>query len=122
MYADWVHNTQDNDEADDFENADDGYALGVKVGKNKKQGDWSVGYQWKYIEYNATSGALNDADFGGRGPGLGVNTNVKGHVFRSAYNLTDFLTAGGNFFLTQPITGAGDEDNFTFQFDLIWQF
>jgi len=122
VYFDWVHNNQDNDEVADFENADDGYAIGVKVGKNKKQGDWSAGYQYKYIEYNGTSGALNDADFSTDGPGLGITTNVKGHVFRAAYNLTDFLTAGGNIFLVQPITGDRDENNFIMQFDLVWKF
>ena len=122
VYFDWVHNNQDNDEVADFENADDGYALGVKVGKNKKQGDWSAGYQFKYIEYNGTSGALNDQDFSTDGPGLGITTNVKGHVFRAAYNLTDFLVAGGNIFLVQPITGDRDENNFIMQFDLMWTF
>jgi len=122
VYVDWVHNSEDNDETADFENADDGYALGVKVGKNKKQGDWSVGYQFKYIEFNSTPAILNDSDFATDGPGLGATTNVKGHVFRTAYNLTDFLTAGGNFFLVQPITGDRDENNFIMQFDLIWKF
>ena len=122
VYFDWVHNSEDNDETADFENADDGYALGVTVGKNKKQGDWSTGYQFKYIEFNATPAILNDADFSTDGPGLGATTNVKGHVFRAAYNLTDFLVAGGNIFLVQPITGDRDENNFIMQFDLVWKF
>ena len=100
----------------------------MKVGKNKKQGDWSAGYQWKYIELNCWSGMLNDRDFakdgliGGANATPGTTTNVKGHVFRAAYNLTDFLIAGGNFFLVQPILGDRDEDNFIFQFDLLWKF
>jgi hypothetical protein len=119
VYVDWVHNTQDNDETSGFENADDGYALGVKVGKNKKMGDWSVGYQYKYIEMNATCAALNDADFGTPD---GLGTNVKGHVVKAAYNLTDFLTVGGNVFLVQPIIGDRDENDFLMQFDLVWKF
>ena len=122
VYFDWVHNMKDNDQTAGFENADDGYALGVKVGKNKKQGDWSAGYQYKYIEYNATPGGLNDAVFANRGPSLGKNVNVKGHVFKVAYNLTDFLTAGSGIWLVQPITGDRDENNFTMQFDLVWKF
>ena len=121
-YVDWVHNTQDNDETADFENPDDGYALGVKVGKNKKKGDWSAGYQYKYIEYNCTPAVLNDADFSTDGPRPGNTTNVKGHVFKVAYNLTDFLVAGGNFFLVQPVVGDPDEENFIMQFDLAWKF
>ncbi|MCP4375381.1 MAG: hypothetical protein GY794_04290 [bacterium] len=120
VYADWVHNNQDNDETSSQENADDGYAVGVKVGKNKKQGDWSFGYQFKYIERNATVAGLNDADFG---TPAGNGTNVQGHVFKAAYNLTDFLTAGAAFFLVQPIEGsnARDENDFLMQFDLIWK-
>jgi hypothetical protein len=119
VYFDWVHNNQDNDETADFENADDGYAIGAKVGKNKKQGDWSAGYLFKYIEFNATPAQLNDADFG---TPAGVGTNIKGHVIRVAYNLTDFLTAGGNFFLVQPITGDRDENDFLMQLQLVWKF
>ncbi|MDP6543301.1 MAG: putative porin [Phycisphaerae bacterium] len=119
VYFDWVHNNQDNQEAADFENADDGYAVGVKVGKNKKQGDWSTGYQFKYIEANATPAQLNDADFGTPN---GVGTNIKGHVFKTQYNLTDFLIAGGSIFLVQPITGDRDENDFLMQIDLIWKF
>jgi len=122
VYFDWVHNSEDNDETADFENADDGYALGAKVGQNKKQGDWSAGYQFKYIEFNATSAALNDSDFATNGPGLGTNTNIKGHVFKVVYNLTDFLTAGSSVYLVQPITGDRDENNFIMRFDLIWKF
>ena len=119
VYFDWVHNNQDNQETADFENADDGYALGVKVGKNKKQGDWSTGYQFKYIEWNATPAQLNDADFG---TPAGVGTNIKGHVFKTKYNLTDFLTAGGTIMLVQPVTGDRDENDFLMQLDLAWKF
>ncbi len=122
VYVDWVHNTQDHDQANDFQNADDGYALGVKVGKNKKKGDWSAGYQFKYIEMNSTPAILNDADFSTDGPLPGATTNVKGHVFKVKYNLTDFLAAGGNVFLVKPIVGDASENNFIMQFDLIWKF
>jgi len=119
VYFDWVHNNQDNQETADFENADDGYAVGVIVGKNKKQGDWSASYQFEYIESNATPGQLNDIDFG---VPTDVGSNVKGHIIRVAYNLTDFLTAGGNFFLVQPIIGDRDQNEFLMQFDLMWSF
>jgi len=114
VYFDWVHNTQDHDQNAGFENADDGYAVGAKVGKNKKQGDWSAGYQYKYIEANATPGIINDADFGG--------TNAKGHVFKAAYNLTDFLTAGATAFFVEPVTNSGDQNDTILQFDLVWKF
>jgi hypothetical protein len=114
VYFDWVHNNQENDQTSDLENANDGYAVGVKVGKNKKKGDWSTGYQYKYIEENATLATMNDADFGG--------TNRKGHVLKTKYNLTDFLTLGGSAFFVQPVTSDGDQEDITLQFDLIWKF
>jgi hypothetical protein len=114
VYADWVHNNQENDQTADFENANDGYAMGVKVGKNKKKGDWSVGYQYKYIEANATPGVIIDADFGG--------TNRKGHVLKTGYNLTDFLTLGANAFFVEPVTSSGDQDDMILQCDLVWKF
>ena len=119
VYFDWVHNTQDNDETADFENADDGYALGVKVGENKKQGDWSAGYLFQYIEMNATPAGLNEAGFATPN---GAGTNIKGHVFKVAYNLTDFLAAGGSVFLVQPITGDRDENDFLMRLELTWKF
>jgi hypothetical protein len=119
VYVDWVHNNQDNDETSDFENADDGYVVGAKVGRNKKKGDWSAGYAFKYIELNATPAQLNDDDFG---VPSNVGTNVKGHVVRLQYNLTDFLIAGGNFFLVQPIVGDRDENSFLMQLQLLWKF
>ena len=122
VYGDWVHNNQDNDEVADFENADDGYALGVKVGKNEKKGDWSTIYRFEYIEYNATSGELNDSGFSTDGPGLGMTTNVKGHVLRGTYNLTDFLIARGTIYFLRPITGDRDENKFMMRFDLMWKF
>ena len=122
VYVDWVHNCREGDTTASYKNSDDGYALGVKVGKNKKKGDWSAGYQFKYIEMNSTPAILNDADFSTDGPLLGATTNVKGHVFKVKYNLTDFLAAGGNVFLVKPIVGDPDENNFIMQFDLIWSF
>ena len=122
VYVDWVHNCRDGDTTPDFQNADDGYALGVKVGKNKTKGDWSAGYQFKYIEMNSTPAILNDSEFATDSAALGATTNVKGHVFKVKYNLTDFLIAGGNVFLVKPIVGDPDENNFIMQFDLLWKF
>jgi len=114
VYFDWVHNTAENDQTPGLENAADGYAFGVKFGRNKKQGDWSIGYQFKYIEENATPSGLNDSDFGG--------TDLRGHVIKSKYNLTDFLTAGGSFFITRPIAGEAERNDFLMQLDLVWKF
>ncbi len=93
----------------------DAYAVGYKVGKNKKKADWSANYKYAWIEQNATPAAFNDSDFG--------NTNRKGHQFGAKYNLLDSLTVGANLFCTEPITGSGKDDTeFLMLADLIWVF
>ncbi len=114
-YFDWVHNCGDKDNTDDYDNQSDGYAIGLKVGKNKKKGDWSAGYKYAYIEANATPGAINDSDFG--------HSNRKGHTWGAKYNLTDSLTLGGKVLWTEPVTGDDqNERDTTVQADLIWKF
>lgn len=115
-YFDYILNCGDKDDGPhDFVNQNKGYALGFKVGKNKKKGDWSATYKYAYIEPNATPGGLNDADFGG--------SNRKGHVWGAKYNLTDFLTAGGKLFWTENVTGSSENERDTLvQADLAWKF
>jgi len=116
-YVDYVHNCGDVVASEGFRDQDDGYAFGLKVGKNKKKGDWSLGYKYAWIEANCTPGGFNDSDFGG--------SNRKGHVLSGAYNLTDFLTLGAALFVTEPIAGADADNGYTdvtTMFDLIWKF
>jgi hypothetical protein len=114
-YFDWVHNCGDPYNSDALGDQRDAYAIGLKVGQNKKKGDWSFGYKYAYIEANATPGALNDSDFG--------HSNRKGHVWSAAYNLDHFLTVGGSIFWTEPVTGSHeDERTVTTQLDLVWKF
>jgi len=119
VYGDWVHNESEQDQTFDLENADDGYAFGAKVGENKKQGDWSAGWQYKYIEANAFPGALNDTDFAA---GTGSGSNRKGNVIRGTYNITDDLTARTSFFFCEPVVGNTSEEDLIIQFDLKWRF
>ena len=116
-YVDIVHNCGDNVDVADYRGQDNGYAAGLKVGENKKKGDWSVAYKYAWIEANCTPGAFNDSDFNG--------TNRRGHVIGGAYNLTDDLTAGLTFYLTEPIAGStasADYRDATTMFDLVWKF
>ena len=119
-YFDIYYNCGENDRIWSGNN-DLAYAVGMKVGKNKKQGDWSASYQYKYIEANGFFGVWADADFGG--------TNSRGHVWGAKYNLTDFLTIGGKVFVTEPIhtdnwaqNVSPDNDIWTVQADLVWKF
>jgi len=114
-YFDFVHNCgNDYEPIDDGADEDDGYAVGVKVGTNKKKGDWSVSYKWARIETFATP-RLNDSDF--------RHTNVEGHVFGAMYNITDFLTVAAKVFILNHIVAPDeDEAQVTTQIDLAWKF
>ncbi len=109
-YVDYAHNC-----GNELGGQSDAFAVGYKVGKNKKKGDWSASYKYAYIQANATPAAFNDSDFG--------NTNRKGHQWGAKYNLLDSVTAGVNLFCTEPISGdEQDETQFLVLGDLIWKF
>ncbi len=115
VYFDFIHNCGDDDSMPGYKSQSNGYAVGVKVGKNKKKGDWSLGYKYAYIEANATPGAWNDGDFGG--------SNRKGHVLGAVYSLTDALTLGGKLIHTEPVAGSAEDQRDTaVQADLMWKF
>lgn len=114
VYVDWAHNVGDRDKTAGFEDKNNAYAFGMKVGKNKKKGDWSASYKYAYIEPNAVPGGLNDSDFG--------TSNRKGHVFGAKYSLSKSLTLGGKVFWTQPVVGSTAEEDLLVQADLVWKF
>ncbi len=91
----------------------DAWAVGYKIGKNKKKGDWSAKYKYAYIQENSVPGRFNDSDFG--------HSNRKGHQWGAAYNITDYLSAGVNLFCTEPVSGDG-ADQVLVLADLIWKF
>jgi hypothetical protein len=115
-YVDWVQNNDNNLQT----HRNTGFATGLKVGQNKKKGDWSARYMWKRLEADAVPDYFAESDFG-----WNTFTNRKGHQWGVDYNITDNLTAGISLFVTQPIMAAGanlKEDRFTLQADLIWKF
>ncbi|MDP6381172.1 MAG: putative porin, partial [Phycisphaerae bacterium] len=59
VYADFVTNC-----GDEVTGKDNGFAIGYKVGQNKKKGDCSAFYKYARIEANSTPGGFNDGDFG----------------------------------------------------------
>ncbi len=116
-YMEWVHNWANQDPAD----RSNGFAAGIKVGANKKKGDWSFKYAYKYIEADATLACFADSDFGG-----GSQTNRKGNTWKLTYNLRDNVTAGLTLYATEPIdTDMLAEFNKTridLRGDLVWNF
>lgn len=114
-YLDYVYNCGDEDQSEEFDNQNNAFSVGFRVGANKKQGDLSFDYRYAYVEANAVPGTFTDSDFGG--------ANRKGHVWRVVYNLTDFLTAGATVFWTEPVAGTAENERRTdIRADLIWKF
>ena len=94
---------------------DNAWGIGLKVGKNKKKGDLSVEYAYKYIGANSVS-HLTQAVFGG--------PNRKGHSVFAKYNLQDRIELRLGLWSTQPIKFAPgkDENKFTTRVELLWKF
>ncbi len=93
---------------------DDAYATGLKLGKNKAKGDWSVLYEYRIVEPDAVLGFFSDSDFG--------YANLRGNVVAATVNLTDACTGRVSLFLTEPIVAPDSETRTTVQADLLWKF
>jgi hypothetical protein len=104
VFGEMIHNP----EVDDREN---GYALGVTIGKAGKRGMWDLSYQYRDLEGDAWFEEFTESDFGanyvtapvGGTAGYRSGTNVKGHVVRGQYSPTDALTLGVTYWLTELI-------------------
>jgi hypothetical protein len=113
-FIDFAHNT----DSENLSSKDlDGLAVGLKVGANKKKGDWSAWYVWKHLESDAVLAAFTESDFG-----WNTLTNRRGSQFGVAYNITDNMTAGVTLFITEPIKASNSTERFTLQADLVWKF
>lgn len=109
-----------------FEGEDFAWGIGMKVGTNKKAGDWSVKYYYAYIgafSWPTIDGyGFSDSDFGG--------PNTHGHVIGGSYSIDKFMQIGSTVLITEPIhsSGPGAEDNqgedhsVTVQVDFKWKF
>lgn len=99
-------------------NGNGAIALGMKVGENKKKGDWSASYTYAYIEDQAVPAMLTDFYFGG--------PNQKGWILRGAYNVDDFLVMGMSFYLTDAVNSnwITDKSGYTstLMLDMTWKF
>lgn len=115
----WFHNCNSGDTlASGNQNA---YSVKLAMGQNKKRGDFSVGYEYRYVELNSipnTGDGWGDSDFGVGTIGF---SNTKGHILSAKYNLDDFLTLGGKLYATEAIDGD-DKGRCLLQVDLLWKF
>jgi hypothetical protein len=81
-------------------NDNNGYWVGVQLGKSGKKHTWDLSYRYEYLEANAWYDQLVDDDncaFYQNAPSSGSagmygGTNVKGHLTKFNYSITDSLT------------------------------
>ena len=74
----------------------------LAFGGNKKQGEWQVAYQYKYLEADAVWDALTDSDWG-----LG-GTDREGHVVSGTYNVRDWWQLGVKALVTDKISSRAN--------------
>lgn len=117
-----------------------GYWGGITLGKAGKKGLWELSYKYQVLQGDAWYEELVDDDNGGfysstvglnsgNGTGFYGGTNVKGHVMKLTYNLTDSLNLAVTYYLTSlikeptPVAGtSAKSDAGHLTVDLMWKF
>jgi hypothetical protein len=136
VWASWVRNTKDTYQSEyagvknTFEEDNNAYCAGIKIGDNKKQGDISLGFEYRYVGLTALpsidGAGWPDSDF----HNSQNTTNVQGWIIGAKYNIDDFLTIGGKLIVAEPISSdtpynanRQDEDSSCLvQVDMVWKF
>ncbi len=104
----------------------DGFMVGVTLGKANRAGTWEVGWQFRELQADALYDRWADSDFGAYGVGgttsdYKAGTNVRGHLLRFQYQLADAWTLASTFYRAEAI-GTNGHPTTRAQFDLIWKF
>lgn len=103
----------------------EGYWAGVTFGKSGKKGTWDIGYRYEYLEADAWWDQTVDDDFIAYNGGIVAGTNIKGHLVKATYSLTDSLSLGFTCYIDQlihPPTPTAKSDAMHFMADLLWKF
>lgn len=119
-------------------NNNQGYWVGVTFGKSGTKHTWDITYRYEYLESDAVYDQLVDDDSGayyqtaptGGAVGFFSGTNIKGHMIKANYSITDALTLSLTCYLNQLITPnlnttpPGEPNNSAIHLmaDLMWKF
>ena len=110
VYGQYVVNV-----AEDVDDDNNGYLVGVKVGKAKKVGQWEIDANYTYLEKDAVLGAYTDSDRWGGG------TNGQGFEVGAKYHLVQNMLLGAKY-LGHEDGIDSDETLHVFQGDIIVKF
>ena len=88
-----------------------GYSVGLTLGKAGKKGTWEVAYRWTELQADAWFEEFTESDFGayyqapplGGAAGYGAGTNVRGHNLKLSYSPYDSLLLSASCFYTDLI-------------------
>jgi hypothetical protein len=118
----------------------EGYWVGATLGKSGKKGMWDVSYRYQYLEADAWYDELVDDDnvaFYSNASttvqpktGWVGGTNIKGHLVKFNYSLTDALTFSFTAYMNQLINanqnvgtiGQPNNNALHVMADLMWKF
>lgn len=115
------------------------YNAGITFGKAGKKGLWELSYRYQRLEGDAWYEELVDDDNGGfyasaaansaNGAGFFGGTNVKGHLVKLTYNLTDAMNLTFTYYMTSlineaaaPAGSTSKSDANHMMVDLMWKF
>ena len=113
---------------------DDGYSIGIQLGKAGKKATWSLAYEWRHLGRDAWYEEIVDSDFGalytaafpGGRTGYRPGTNIEGHIVTANYSPYNALTLGVTWFYThlidEPAGSTGDGLMSRLQVDAMLKF
>lgn len=99
-----------------------GYWASVTFGKSGKKHTWDLSYRYEFLEADAWYDQITDDDNGayyqhapvgaplGTGTGIYGGTNVKGHLIKANYSITDSLTLTLTCYLTDLINNPATQN------------
>ncbi len=113
-----------------------GYWAGITFGKAGLHKTWELTYRYEYLQANAWYDQMVDDDFGvyyqnafpGSAAGYFGGTNVKGHLVKFTYALTDSMSFACSAFINDmvnsSVNGAVQPSPATLRIfaDLMWKF
>jgi hypothetical protein len=110
-----------------------GYWAGITLGKSGKKGLWDISYRYQYLEADAWYDQMVDDDniaYYTAAPNAGSSgifggTNVKGHLIKANYSITDALTFTFTCYMNElinPVPGASKSDAMHVMADIMWKF
>jgi hypothetical protein len=113
-----------------------GWWAGVTFGQAAKKHSWDISYRYEYLQQNAWWDQVVDDDnvayyhnaSGAFIAGMMGGTNIKGHLIKADYMLSDSLTFSAtcyiNDLINENIGGVNEPQNRAIHFmaDLMWKF